>query len=406
MKSYTNQYNFRVDNQIKFINLLKKGQQSINYLAAQTNLSFTAASKIVDQLVSFNVLKRVDIKGEKNKRGRIPTLVKINTSVGLTCAIDLSQQDLVITLNDLLNNVVCKQVISDVLFIEEDTLSQISSAIREMLNSKAAQNRPLVGICIAAPGMIYKNSGEIYASFRIKAANNISLVNYFFNEFGVTTNVYNDVKISCLGEMKEGDIPSDANNFLYIHLGNNVGASIVIDGKIYQGQKGFTGEFSNIKDDEDKNRLFGLQKICLEAEKIDPSLKLSKHEFRIDIELVKQLYEQENPAILKAIDSIAKQNAKQLVAYNDFLDLDYIIFEGPVLLFKEKFKKSLLKYISEYDNVTFNAKIIFSSLNENSSIIGTIYQANYIYFMNRLEEITNKRARGSYNINESFDDYI
>ena len=52
MKTFTNQFNFRVDNQLQFINLLRHGPQSINYLAENTNISFTAASKIVEQLIS------------------------------------------------------------------------------------------------------------------------------------------------------------------------------------------------------------------------------------------------------------------------------------------------------------------------------------------------------------------
>ena len=78
-----------------------------------------------------------------------------------------------------------------------------------------------------------------------------------------------------------------------------------------------------------------------------------------------------------------------------------------MLLFKDKFKESLLKYINEYDKVEFRAKILFSSLNEASSLMGTIYQANSIYFLDKLEEITNIRdPKGNYDISEAFGDYI
>ena len=407
MKAFANQFSFRVNNQLKFIHSLRHGPQSINFLAENANISFSVANRIVDQMVYYGILNKETPKPSEKKRGRIPTLVSIDTSVGITCAIDLSSQELIITLNDLMGNIVSKRTISDIFFVEEETLKQICSLIKEMLLEKEVDNRPLLGICIAAPGMISKITGEIKESFRIKVASNISLTNYFFNEFGVKTNIYHDVKISCLGETIEGCIPKDAKNYLYIHIGNGVGAALVIDGKIYQGKDGFSGELSNINGGYSNNHLYGLQHICLKAEEIDPSLKLSKHPFAINIERMKEEYKNNNPVLIQAIDEITKLNAIQLIAYNDFLDLEYIVIEGPILLFKEKFKELLLKYINMYDQSEFRTKIIFSSLNESSSLVGTIYQANNIYFLSKLEEITNMRdPNGNYDISEAFGDYI
>ncbi len=407
MKTFTNQFNFRVDNQLKFINLLRHGPQSINYLAEQTDISFTAANKIVEQLASFGILNKHNLKPSERKRGRIPSLVSINTSVGVTCAIDLSSQDLVISINDLTSKIIAKRTISDALFVDEKTLAKIVQVIKELLLEKEVKNRPLLGICIAAPGMVSKTTGEIEESFRIKAASTISLSNYFFNEFGVKTNIYNDVKISCLGETIEGCVPKGTKNYLYVHLGNGCGAALVIDKKIYQGKNGFSGELSNIEGNLTNNRLFGLRSICLEADKIDPAIKYLDKSLIINVDKMEEDYRNNNPSLIKAIDEVARLNAIQLIAYNDFLDLEYIVIEGPVLLFKEKFKESLLKYIHEYDKVEFRSKVLFSSLNESSSLVGTIYQANSIYFLDKLEEITNKRdPKGAYDISEAFGDYI
>ena len=407
MKSFTNQFNLRVENQLKFINLLRHGPQSINYLADHTNISFTAANKIVDQLESFGVLNKHSLKPSEKKRGRTPSLVSINTSVGVTCAIDFSSQDLIITINDLVGNVIIKRVLSDVSFIEEKTLAQVIKEMKEMLSQKEIQKRPLLGICIASPGMISKTTGEIEESFRVKAASTISLSNYFFNEFGVKTNIYNDVKISCLGETIEGCIPKEARNYLYVHLGNGCGTALVVDKKVYQGKNGYSGELSNIQGNPTNNRLYGLRSIALKAEEFDSTISYSGKDLVVNVEKMVEEYKKKNPVLLKAIDETAKSNAIQLIAYNDLLDLEYIVIEGPVLLFKEHFKESLLNYIKQYDNVEFRAKIIFSSLNENSTLSGTIYQANSIYFLSKLEEITSMRdPTGNYDISDSFGDYI
>lgn len=407
MKNFNNQFNFRVDNQLKFINLLRKGPQSINYLAEQANVSFTAANKIVDQLVSFGILNKHNLKPSEKKRGRIPSIVSINTQVGVTCAIDLSSQDLTITINDLTGKTIAKRTIVNATFVEEKELKEIVGFIKEMLLEEPIKKRQLLGICIASPGLVSTTTGEIEESYRIKASNNFSLTNYFFNEFGVKTNIYNDVKISCLGEIIAGCIPKGIKNFLYVHLGNGCSTALVIDGKIHQGKNGFSGELSNIDCNVTNNRLYGLRSICLEALKNNSASPYLDQSLNINIEKLKADYKDNNPTLLSAIDEIARLNAIQLIAYNDFLDLEYIVIEGPVLLFKETFKDSLLKYIHQLDKVEFRAKVLFSSLNESSSLVGTIYQANSIYFLDKLEEITNKRdPKGTYDISEAFGDYI
>ena len=412
MQNFNNQYNFRVDNQIKILNILRNGQQSINSLAEKINVSFTAASKIVDQLISFDVLKRVNKKTQSKKRGRVPVLVKINTSVGLTCAIDLSSHDLVITLNDLTGKIVAKRTIASTVFIKEESLKQISDCIKDMLVSDEAENRPLLGICIASPGMVNKETGEIAEGFRVKTYNQISLNNYFFNEFAVPVNIYNDVKISCVGEKVYGAIPSDAKNYVFLHLGSSVGAALVFNGKIYQGKSGYSGEFSNFNeiDDESKckrNRIYGFSELTRYISKLDSEHKYEYEKFIPNIDALVKQYKANNPSVLEGLEYIAKNNALQFIAYSDFLDLEYIVIEGPILHFKEKYKEYLLKYLKVYDKSEFRPRLLFSELNENSSLIGTIYQANNIYFLNKLEEITNKRsANGKYDISEAFEDNI
>lgn len=411
MKSQMNQFNFRIENELKIISLLQKGERSLNYLSQHSSISFTAVSNIVDELIEYGILEKVIQKEKQKKRGRIPELARINIAKGLTCAIDLSAQDLLITLNDLTGNIVVKKVIDNVYFVDDDMLNVITNTIYDLLKTQEANNRPLVNICIASPGLVYKNSGEIYRSFRVSASKNVSLINYFFNKFGVPTYLYNDVKISCLGEMSGGYVPNGAKNFLFFHIGNDVGASIVIDGKIYQGKDGFSGEFTTINDKDDNsissNRVFGLKDICLIANEIDPSLKLFESQFKIDYNNLLKAYNESNEALLKGIDEIAKKDALQIIAYNDFLDMEYIIIEGPILLLKECFKSSLLKYVQQYDSTEFRAKIVFSSSEGMSSLIGTISQATNLYFLNLLEEMTHKRAgQEKYNIFDFFGDKI
>lgn len=411
MNKFTNQLNFRVDNQLKVISILQNGPQSLNYLADKLNVSFTAISKIVNQLIEFDVLRRVNKKSSNIKRGRIPVLVKLNNHVGLTCAIDFSSTTITVSLNEINGKIVASREINDVVFITQETLEKVSELIKEML-AEDKENRKLLQICIACPGLISKRDGQIVLSFRFKTDQASNPANYFFNEFNTPTMVYNDVKIACVGEKMYGSIPKEAMNYCLIHIGTSTGAAQIFNGVLYQGKSGFSGELTNFSEEQfpdghyiEKNWIYGLWNISEYIDKHDPSISIKIEKFGIDFEKAEKLYEENNPIFLEALEECAKQNALQFIAYNDFLDFEYFIIEGSILKFKDKYKEYLLKYLSAFNRKEFRAKIIFSNLDGLASLKGAIAQATKLYFLNRLEEIANERSgRGTYDISESFGD--
>jgi len=409
MKTFENQYNLRVANQIKVISALKNGPMSLNDLADKLNVSFTAISKIIDQMIENGIVKKHNKKAKNIKRGRTPTFVKLDTSHGVTAAIDLANKDLAVVISDFNSKVVVKELLPWEKDFTEDTLRQLSDILKRLLKSPEVENRPLCGICISSPGMVHKTSGEMGYASKIKTHNKLSPLNFFFNEFGVPTHLYNDVKIGMVGEKIYGCIPTDAQNYMFIHIGASCGFSFAFDGRMYQGKNGFCGELSNYKATDDfstgllRNHLEGYTYIAEEINKQDSSLDVYLSNNYPNKQRIAQLYAAGNPIVVKAVEHNIEINAAQIIAYNDMLDLEYIIIEGAINDLGPKYKESLLRHINEYDFVEFRAKILFSSLDVPPSTLGAIYQANNIYFLNRLEQITNERCTtGNYDISETF----
>ncbi|MCF0108029.1 MAG: ROK family transcriptional regulator [Bacilli bacterium] len=411
MQTYENQYNLRVANELKVLTALKSGPKSLNDLAEKLGVSFTAVSKIIDQMVESNLVKRVNKKVKTLKRGRIPTFVKLDTSVGVTAAIDLSTSSLKVAVSDLTGKIIVYDEVSAGDVVTEEKFVQISEVLKELLKRPEVENRRLLGICISSPGMVNKYNGEYGVVFKIKTHNNLSPINYFFNEFGVPVNLYNDVKLGMIAEKMYGVVPLDAKDYMFIHIGNGCGVSFSFNGKLYQGKNGFCGELTNLIPSAhcEKNYLYGFVHFMTKIEELDPSLNVRLPNGTPNKEKIAELYNADNEVVVKAIDYYLEKNAQQVIAYNDLLDFEYIIFEGGINLFGEKARTKFLNYIATLDTVEFRAKILFSNFKETpSSLLGAIYQANNIYYLNRLEEITNQRssAGGHYDISEAFGNNI
>lgn len=413
MQTYENQYNLRVANELKVITALKNGPMSLNDLAEKLGVSFTAISKIVDQMIETNIVRKTSKKAKSLKRGRVPTYIKLDTSVGVTAAIDLSTSDLVVSISDVTGKIIVSDAVTGSDFVTEESLRDLSALIKALLKRPEVEDRPLLGICIASPGMVDKNTGELGFAFKVKSHNKLSPTNFFFNEFGVPTHLYNDVKLGMVAEKVYGCVPASAENYMFIHIGNACGMSFSFNGKLYQGKNGYCGELTNFNEEEqpkvgDKNYLYGFIYMATKIEELDPTLKIRLPNRYPDKQKIVNLYNSGNKAVVEAVDYYLLKDAAQVIAYNDLLDMEYIIFEGGINMFGDPAREKFFKMINNLDRGEFRAKILFSSLTDVSpSLLGAIYQANNIYYLNRLEQITNQRSSfGNYDISETFGDNL
>lgn len=411
MKAFNNQINFRVDNQLKLLYELRNGPVSLNDLAEKLNVSFTAIVKIVDQLIKENVLLFTK-KQKTNRKGRKPSFVKINTKVGVTCAIDLSSSHVIVAISDLRNRVLIQKEVNTGFFIVENDLNKIVEAIKELLKAPEIEGRSLLSICVAAPGLINKNTGEFANSYKLNDLKKIPLGNFFFNHLGVKTYVYNDVKIGLVGERMFGCIPSSASNYMFVHLGDGCSVALTFDGKLYQGANGYSGELSSFKNNDyfnlnyTNNHLEDLSHVSSRIRKNHPEYELTSGDFATDVDKLVSLFNDGDKVVVDEIASNAKRNAMQIIAYNDVLDLEYIIISGTVLKIGEQYKQLFLNSINDLIERPLRAKILFSQL-ENPALLGAIYQASNTYFLNKLEAITNEKSSASeYDISEAFGNNI
>ena len=145
----------------------------------------------------------------------------------------------------------------------------------------------------------------------------------------------NDVSAAAYGEMRTGG-NSALKNFLFISIGTGIGGGIIIDGKLFDGQHGFAGEFGigTVYDSRQKE-YYKIEALCAgRAIAADFGLEIS--------ELKNQTS--------KRLWSVAKDNFSYLATAIQnavyLLDLDTVVLGGGIseLLFPY-YKKELEKSV-------------------------------------------------------------
>lgn len=100
----------------------------------------------------------------------------------------------------------------------------------------------ILSMGINLSGRINNANGYSYSFFHFQEE---PLSSYIENQIGIRTFLENDSRAMALGEFYVGDITNE-KNVLFVNVDYGIGMGILIDGKIYYGKSGFSGEFGHI----------------------------------------------------------------------------------------------------------------------------------------------------------------
>ena len=396
MERFEKRNEIRIAYQLEIINLLREGKKTITELAHNLGISFTALSNIVDELVKTKLLICSEKKQSKT-RGRNPVYVEINCDDGVICSIDFSSYDIRIAIASLDSKIIVEDYINDVKFITKEHLEQIEQIINTLLRKPEVKNRKLLSICIASPGLIRPDNYEFVASRRLQSGQTINPASYFTNAFNVKVEMHNDVRVGCLAEMKYGAFPKKLFNGLFVHIGFSSGLALIINGKIYEGSNGFSGEtpvfYGDDKITQESQWNTRFFPIC----EIDSAIKRYRNipiggtaEY-INLNKIIEDYKKDDEITVKAVDESAKRNAMTLFGLATVLDIDYVVIEGKILEFGSEYIDLIRKDINTFSSMGIRTRIATSGLKEECSTLGACYHAATMHFLDAIEKITKER---------------
>ena len=124
-------------------------------------------------------------------------------------------------------------------------ITNIFMTIEKALSSGKASPSQLLGIGIAAAGIIDCGKGEVIFSPNLPGWNEVPLRDAVERKFGVPTYLGNDANLAALGEWRFG-VKREVANLIYITVSTGIGGGIIADGKLYIGACGTAGEVGHM----------------------------------------------------------------------------------------------------------------------------------------------------------------
>jgi glucokinase-like ROK family protein len=249
------------------------GDLTIADLAKELNISTPKITSLVNELIQDGLLQdqgKIDSTG-----GRRANIYGLVSDACYFIGVDVKRYYINIGLLDFKKHLVSvEEKIPYPLENTQQSLSALIDIIRKFIKDQGIEKSKILGIGINLTGRVNNITGYSYSYFHFHEE---PLAETIQNELGIRTFLENDSNAMAYGEFCNG-VVSNEKNVIFINLDYGTGSGILIDGKVYYGKSGFSGEFGHIPLYNNELICGCGKKGCLETEVSGQALLRMVHE--------------------------------------------------------------------------------------------------------------------------------
>ncbi|WP_155341992.1 ROK family transcriptional regulator [Acrocarpospora corrugata] len=227
-------------------------------LARTTGLSPATVSTIVRELRDLGVLAITSGGGRRNA-------VTLAPETGLLVGIDFGHSHLRVAIGEVTRQVLAERAIPfDVDASAAEGLLAAELLVDELLEAVGAERDDILGVGLGVPGPIDPLTGILGSSTILPGWVGINPALAMEERLGLAVHVDNDANLGALAEATWG-AARGRRDVAYLKVASGVGASIIIDGRVYRGASGAAGELGHITIDENGRLCRCGNRGCLET---------------------------------------------------------------------------------------------------------------------------------------------
>jgi len=226
--------------------LREKGPCSKADLVRASGLSAPSVTNVVAHLALAGLVEPI---GEGDSTGgRPPDLLRFRAERGCVGAVELGPDFLLFLLADLDG----REIVETKISVERPSSSppevcdKISQAVRHLLHQQQLTEEQLLGIVVGVPAIVNVREGIVRALSVLKGWNNVPLGTMLAKEFKCPVTIENDTNLAAQGEYYRGAAKGE-KDFVFITIGEGVGAGIFVNGSIYRGSQWTAGEIGYLR---------------------------------------------------------------------------------------------------------------------------------------------------------------
>lgn len=365
--------------------LYKKSPQSAVHLSKKLSISLPSARAVLNELIEENVAF-ITGTGESSG-GRKPVLYSLSGDAFYILAVEMDQYKAKAVLLNCLNEFSSNIAEFSTNIDDPDFIGKLDLAFNQLQTESGIIESKIHAIGICMPGLIDPRNG---LNQTIKNPKSRNIAEQVSKHFKLATYIENDARMQTLGEFVFGKA-KNTHNTLVINWSWGLGLGMIINGEIFAGSNGCSGEFSHIRVVEDgelcecgkrgclqtiagARHLLNLAKQAIAAETI--SQLTNDFNSRIDELTVKDVITSAlkgDELSINLINKLGKNLAWGLSILIQLYNPELILLSGPLTVPKQHLLVTIQQTLHQYclENILSNVKLEISELAEHSGLKGT-----------------------------------
>ena len=186
----------------------------------------------------------------------------LNPESGYFIGVDVQRKKLMLATIDFCGNIIDHEEVSYELENKPAALDVLCDTINMYIDNLSVPRDKILQVGVNIGGRVNTQSGYSYSYFYFDER---PLSQIIGERIGVSVSIENDSRAMIYGEYISGVIHGE-KNILFVNMNWGLGLGIMIDGKLYYGKSGFSGEFGHVSAFDNEIICWCGKKGCLETE--------------------------------------------------------------------------------------------------------------------------------------------
>lgn len=365
--------------------LMHNHSSTIPDLAKDIDLSIPTVTKFVMELVDEGYI--INYGKQETSEGRPPNLYGLNPDSAYMVGVDIKAFCLNIGLMNFTGDMVDIQMgiechLDNTLESLDVLIHHISTFIEKHQNVR----EKILQVGVNISGRVNPEEGYSFSMFNFEER---PLAEILTEKIGIPVSIDNDTRAMAYGELLKGVVKGE-KDVVFINLSWGLGSAFIIDGKIYTGRSGFSGEFGhfNVFDNEIICRCG--KKGCLETEVSGSALHrilcervkngqtsiLSKRIFTGDspltLEEIVEATNKEDILCIELVEEIGRKLGRYLAGLINLFNPELVVIGGTLALTEDYILQPVKTAIRKYslNLVSKDSAVVLSKLQAKAGVVG------------------------------------
>ena len=351
----------------------------------ELNTSIPTITKLLSELMEDGFIE--DLGKQGTSGGRKPNIYGLCSSAGYLLGADIRRHHINLAVTDFKGNIIA--YLEDIPFVlesSEESFRKLCVLLLSQVEKLGIDKEKVLAYGINLTGRVNHDTGICFSYF----IGDERPLDQTLEEFlGKAVYIDNDSRAMAYGEYICG-VGNGEKNMLFINLSWGLGMGIIINGRIYMGKSGFSGEIGHIQAFDNEVICHCGKKGCLETgasgsalhrifierirngESSILSKRVQEMNTPLTLDEIIRAINKEDPLGIEIVEEIGQRLGKHIAGLINIFNPEMVIIGGTLALTEDYILQPIKTAVRKYslNMVNKDSVIVTSKLKEKAGVVG------------------------------------